>query len=129
MLKAITLATVVLATPALGQTPMPHAMPMPAPATTPAAPAQTPASKAFQAAMDRMMADMGQRFSGDVDHDFVAGMIPHHRGAVEMAQVELQYGRDPVLKRLAREIIRAQEKEVAFMQRWQREHPLDKQAP
>jgi uncharacterized protein (DUF305 family) len=108
---------------------MPHAMPMPAPATTPAAPAQTPASKAFQAAMDRMMADMGQRFSGDVDHDFVAGMIPHHRGAVEMAQVELQYGRDPVLKRLAREIIRAQEKEVAFMQRWQREHPLDKPAP
>ncbi len=116
MLKAVVLAAALLATPALGQTPAP-------------APAQTPASKAFQSAMDEMMADMGQRFSGDVDHDFVAGMIPHHRGAVRLAQVELQYGRDPTLKRLAREIIRAQEKEIAFMQRWQQKHPLDKQAP
>jgi uncharacterized protein (DUF305 family) len=72
--------------------------------------------------MGRMMADMGQRFSGDVDHDFVAGMIPHHRGAVEMAQVELQYGRDPALKRLARSIIRAQDQEIAFMRQWQRKH-------
>jgi uncharacterized protein (DUF305 family) len=109
--RAILLA-LTLTTPALAQ--MPMAQP---------APAQTPADKAFQAAMDRMMADMGQRFSGDVDHDFVAGMIPHHRGAIDMAQVELQYGKDPVLKRLAREIIRAQQKEIAFMRQWQQRHP------
>ena len=73
--------------------------------------------------MDRMMADMGNRFSGNVDQDFVAGMIPHHRGAIEMAQIELQYGKDPALKRLARQIIRDQDRETAFMRQWQQKHP------
>ncbi|MGF6303211.1 uncharacterized protein (DUF305 family) [Paraburkholderia sp. WC7.3d] len=49
-------------------------------------------------------------------------MIPHHRGAIEMAEVELKYGKDPELKRLARNIINAQHDESGFMQRWQAKH-------
>ncbi len=61
---------------------------------------------------------MAIAYTGDADVDFVKGMIPHHQGAVEMAKVVLQYGKDPKLKQLARDIIRAQDKEIAFMQRW-----------
>ncbi len=52
----------------------------------------------------------------------VAHMIPHHQGAIEMAQAELKYGKDPEIKRLARNIIKAQHDEIAFMQRWQEKH-------
>lgn len=54
----------------------------------------------------------------DVDVAFVEGMIPHHQGAVEMAKIELKYGRDPAMKKLAQEIIDAQQKEIGFMQNW-----------
>jgi uncharacterized protein (DUF305 family) len=49
--------------------------------------------------------------SGDVDRDFAAGMLAHHVGAVEMAQVELRFGRDPEMRRLAEAIVAAQEEE------------------
>ena len=61
-------------------------------------------------------------YTGDADKDFVAGMIAHHRGAIDMAKVELQYGKDSQLRRLARNIIAAQQKEIAFMQTWQAKH-------
>lgn len=78
---------------------------------------------AFKAADDRMMKDMSApAYTGDADKDFVAHMIPHHQGAIEMAQVELKYGKDPELKRLARNIIKAQHDEIGFMQRWQAKH-------
>jgi uncharacterized protein (DUF305 family) len=70
-----------------------------------------------------MMAGMGRPLSGDADRDFVQGMLPHHLGAVEMAQVQLRYGRDPALRRLAQRIVTAQEKEIAELQAWQRAHP------
>jgi len=53
--------------------------------------------------------------TGDPDHDFAAMMIPHHQGAVDMAKAELLYGKDPVLRRLAQEIIVTQEQEIEVM--------------
>jgi uncharacterized protein (DUF305 family) len=50
-------------------------------------------------------------------------MIPHHQGAVEMAKVELKYGKDAKLRKLAKDIIAAQEKEIAFMKQWLEQHP------
>ncbi|WP_345815098.1 DUF305 domain-containing protein [Paraburkholderia sp. PREW-6R] len=78
---------------------------------------------AFKGADDKMMKDMSApAYTGDADRDFVAHMIPHHQGAIEMAQVELKYGKDPDLKRLARNIVKAQHDEIAFMQRWEAKH-------
>jgi hypothetical protein len=67
------------------------------------------------AAMTKMMIDMGIRPSGDVDADFVAMMVPHHQGAIEMARAELRYGRNEQLKRMAQEIIVTQLQEIAAM--------------
>ena len=53
--------------------------------------------------------------SGDPDHDFAAMMIPHHQGAVDMARVQLLYGKNPVLRRLAQEIIITQGSEISVM--------------
>ena len=52
---------------------------------------------------------------GDPDHDFATGMIPHHQGAIDMAKVELLYGKDPVLRRMAQEIIVSQQQEIVVM--------------
>jgi uncharacterized protein (DUF305 family) len=67
------------------------------------------------AAMDRMMADMDVKPTGDVDADFVAMMIPHHQGAIDMAQAYLRYGTNEQLKRIAQEIIVDQQQEIAAM--------------
>jgi hypothetical protein len=67
------------------------------------------------AAMSRMMAAMEIKPSGDIDRDFAAMMIPHHQGAIEMAQAELRYGRNEQLRRIAQEIIVEQQQEIAAM--------------
>ena len=81
-----------------------------------AAPAErTGFAAAMDSAMARMDHDMMQPSSGDTDRDFAAMMIPHHQGAVEMAEAELRFGHDPVLRRLAQGIIVEQRQEIAVM--------------
>jgi len=84
--------------------------------SAPAKAADTPSTKAFMAANDKMHRDMEVQFTGDADVDFLMGMIPHHQGAVEMAKIVLQYGKDPKVNALAQQIIADQEKEIALMQ-------------
>jgi hypothetical protein len=68
-----------------------------------------------ESAMNKMMADMAVKPTGDVDRDFVAMMVPHHQGAVDMAQAELRYGHNEQLRRLAQEIVTNQQREIAVM--------------
>src|SRR6202521_240176 len=68
-----------------------------------------------ESAMNKMMADMTVKPTGDVDRDFVAIMVPHHQGAVDMAQAELRYGHNEQLRRLAQEIVVNQQQEIAVM--------------
>ncbi|MBB3442388.1 hypothetical protein FHT93_002242 [Rhizobium sp. BK379] len=65
--------------------------------------------------MAKMMNDMAVRPTGDVNRDFVEMMIPHHQGAIDMAQTYLRYGSNEQLKRIAQEIIVDQQQEIAAM--------------
>lgn len=75
-------------------------------------------AKEMHAGMERMMHDMhSPGFTGNADVDFLAMMIPHHEGAVEMARLVLVHGRDPVTRRLAEDIIASQVVEIEGMKR------------
>jgi uncharacterized protein (DUF305 family) len=67
------------------------------------------------AAMKKMMDGMTIKAIGDPDRDFVATMVPHHQGAIDMALAELKYGHNEQLRRLAQEIIVTQQQEIAAM--------------
>lgn len=75
-------------------------------------------TKELKAANDKMHKDMDIAYTQDVDVDFLRGMIAHHQGAVEMAEVQLKYGKDAQVKRMAQDIIRAQNIEIRWMQNW-----------
>ena len=83
----------------------------------------TSADEAFKEANDKMMHDMMKPMSGDPDKDFVMMMLAHHQGAIDMAKVELKYGKDPTLRALAEAIIEAQGKEIKEMKEWSAAHP------
>ncbi len=90
--------------------------------------AEAPFLAENSAAMTRMMRAMTIKPTGDVDRDFVAMMVPHHQGAIDMALAELRYGRNEKLKRLAQEIIVTQQEEIAAM-RLAAGEPLPPSAP
>jgi uncharacterized protein (DUF305 family) len=81
-----------------------------------------PSTKAFQAASTKMHKDMGIKYTGNTDVDFMRGMIPHHQAAIDMAKIELQYGKDTETRKLAEEIIKAQEGEITSMKAWLAKH-------
>jgi uncharacterized protein (DUF305 family) len=100
------------------------ALALPAFADDPAEP-NAPASTALadeapflaqnDAAMTAMMNGMAGKPTGDVDRDFTEMMIPHHQGAIDMAQAYLRYGSNEQLKRIAQEIIVDQQQEIVAM--------------
>ncbi|MFA6266023.1 MAG: DUF305 domain-containing protein [Pseudolabrys sp.] len=83
------------------------------------APASFPNEAPFlsenSAAMDKMMAGMDVKPTGDIDGDFTAMMIPHHQGAIDMAVAYLRYGKNEQLRRIAQEIIVEQQQEITAM--------------
>jgi len=86
----------------------PHSQP-------PAASDEAAFLKENEAAMNKMMNDMAAKPAGDIDRDFVAMMTPHHQGAIDMAVIELRYGKNETLRRIAQEIIVDQMQEIDAM--------------
>lgn len=114
-------ATVVVALGALAYTQLPKGgrEPMSGMGHSTMASADAPAStKAYEAAMAGMMKNMMAPMTGKPDIDFMQSMIPHHQGAIDMAKAVLQYGKDPEVKTVAENVIKAQESEIAFIKGW-----------
>jgi len=85
----------------------------------------SPVDAALAQTMNAMHSAMHEVFlDGRADADFARMMIPHHQGAVEMAKVELQFGVDPILRRLAQEIIVTQQSEIDVMNLALKKYPL-----
>ena len=82
----------------------------------------TPQAQQQQPAMQHGMG-MDMPMTGDQDVDFARMMIPHHQGAIDMARVQLEKGRDPRMRELAQKIIADQEREIGILNDWLAQHP------
>lgn len=77
----------------------------------------------YRQAMDRMHGAMGSMtYTGNADIDFARGMIPHHQAAIDMAKTVIEYGSDPEIRKLAEDIVAAQEREIAQLEAWLATH-------
>ncbi len=86
-----------------------------------------PFNKDYMRSMNNMHGPMMEGLkSTDPDVAFVRGMIAHHQGAVEMSEIQLKYGKDPELKKLAQEIIKAQDREIKLMEEWLKKYEAPK---
>ena len=83
-----------------------------------------PSSQAFSGLIAKMYAQMALPYSGNADVDFIKRMISLHQGAVDMAKVVLAFGKDAEVKKVAEDVIKTNEAEIATMQEW-----LKKQGP
>lgn len=79
----------------------------------------SPAAQAYMRAMDKMHEEMGKiTYTGNADVDFVRSMIPHHQAAIDMAKSLIVHGKDSEIKKLAEDIVTAQEQEIDLMEAW-----------
>ncbi|EKT57320.1 DUF305 domain-containing protein [Providencia sneebia] len=82
-------------------------------------PAKTDMQKELMQSMNKMHSDMAKSMNEqNADVAFAEGMIAHHLGAIDMAKIELKYGTDPEMRKLAENIINAQGPEIEQMQKW-----------
>ena len=87
--------------------------------------ADNQATGAYAAITAEMHEAMNIPYTGNADVDFIAGMIPHHQGAVEMARIVLNYGTNPEVRAFAEAVIAAQEAEIKWMTEWLAAHPVE----
>jgi uncharacterized protein (DUF305 family) len=128
--KTGTVALAVLLVVSVSRAQQPHQHEVsPSQGSPPASIAAEPFTSLMMQAMDRMDRDMSIVPSGDPDRDFAAMMIPHHQGAIDMAKAELQFGKNPVLRRLAQGVIVEQLQEIEVMQRELRQLPAASKEP
>jgi len=124
----VALAVLLVVSVSRAQAPHQHEV-SPSPGTPPASTAAESFTALMMQDMERMHRDMSIVPSGDPDRDFAAMMIPHHQGAVDMARAELQFGKNPVLRRLAQGIVVEQLQEIEVMQRELRQLPAAAKEP
>lgn len=87
----------------------------------------TPASRAYMQSMETMnKAMMSQPMTGDADRDFASMMRSHHQAAVDMAKVEIQYGKNPEMKKMAEKVVADQSKEIKQLDTWLGRHPAQR---
>lgn len=87
-------------------------------------PDKAAAAREMEAINARMHKAMELPLTGNLDADFVRSMIPHHQGAIDLAEVTLKNSSDPQIRTLARNIVGAQRREIAFMRSWLRERGI-----